>query len=304
MGAMADGPAVSPLLLPGFEYRQMQVDGVSVSYAVSGAGSPLLFLHGYPENHLVWRDVAASLARDHTVVLADLRGYGNSDKPTPDLAGLVYSKRSMARDQVRLMRALGFWHFQVVSHDRGACVGHRLILDDPDAVTKFAVLDFVPARHVLRNVTPAAALANYHWFFLASGNGIPERMISSDPGFWVHGLMSQLIGEGGSIEPEVMQDYVRCFRDPRTVAASCADYRSALGVDLVHDDEAFAAGHKIECPVQVLWGTQGPAGADCDPTGIWQQYATDVRGQSVPTGHFLPEEAPDLVSAALRDFID
>jgi haloacetate dehalogenase len=304
MGTAADGPAAFPLRLPGFEYGRMDVNGVSISYAVSGAGSPLLLLHGYPENHLVWRDVAPGLARDHTVVLADLRGYGNSDKPTPDLAGLVYSKRSMARDQVRLMRQLGFWHFQLVSHDRGARVGHRLVLDHPDAVTKLAVLDIVPTRHVLHNVTQAVALANYHWFFLATGNGIPERMIAADPGFWIRGLVGQLIGDGASIAPEVMHDYVRCFSDPRTVAGSCADYRSALSVDLAHDDETFAAGHKVECPVLVLWGTRGMVGPHYDPVGIWQQYASDVRGHAVPTGHFVPEEAPDLVSSALRDFLD
>jgi len=303
-GAVPDEPAVSPLLLPGFEYRRMDVDGVSISYAVSGAGSPLLLLHGYPENHLIWRAVAPGLAQDHTVVLADLRGYGNSDKPTPDLAGLVYSKRSMARDQVRLMRQLGFWHFQLVSHDRGARVGHRLALDHPDAVTRLAVLDIVPTRHVLHNVSQTVALANYHWFFLASRNGIPERMIADDPGFWVRGLIGQLIGPGAGIEPEVIQDYVRCFSEPGTVAGSCADFRSALSVDLVHDDETFAAGRKVECPVLVLWGTQGMVGPGYDPVSIWQQYATDVRGHAVPTGHFVPEEAPELVSAALRDFLD
>jgi haloacetate dehalogenase len=295
---------VEPLRLPGFEYRQMAVDGVSISYAVSGKGSPLLLLHGYPENHLIWRDVAPGLAREHTVVLADLRGYGNSGKPAPDSAGLIYSKRSMARDQVRLMRQLGFWQFQLVSHDRGARVGHRLVLDHPDAVTRLAVLDIVPTRHVLHNVTRTVALADYHWFFLATGNGIPERLISDDPGFWVRSLFDQLIGKGASIEPEVMQDYIRCFHDPRTVAGSCADYRSALTVDLVHDDETFAAGRKVECPLLVLWGTQGLTGPGADPVGIWQQYATDVRGHAVPTGHFIPEEAPDLVAAALRDFLE
>lgn len=295
---------VEPLRLPGFEYRQMDVDGVSISYAISGEGSPLLLLHGYPENHLIWRDVAPSLAREHTVVLADLRGYGNSGKPAPDTAGLIYSKRSMARDQVRLMRELGFWQFQLVSHDRGARVGHRLALDHPDAVTSLAVLDIVPTRHFLHNMTRTVAQAEYHWFFLGTGNGIPERMIGDDPGFWVRSLFAQHIGKGASIEPEVMQDYIRCFHDPGTVAGSCADYRSGLTVDLVHDDETFAAGRKVECPLLVLWGTQGSAGPGYDPIGIWRQYATDVRGRALPTGHFIPEEAPDLVTAVLREFLD
>ncbi|HKA97619.1 MAG TPA: alpha/beta hydrolase [Streptosporangiaceae bacterium] len=297
-----NGPAASPLLLPGFDYQRIDVAGVTINRAIRGTGPPLLLLHGYPENHLVWRDVAPALAEDHTVVLADLRGYGDSGKPAPDTAGLVYSKRSMASDQVGLMRELGFGQFQLASHDRGARVAHRLVLDHPGTVTRLAVLDILPTRHVLHNVTRAVAAANYFWFFLATGNGIPEHMIAADPGYWVRAVTGQLLGEGVSIEREVMDDYIRCFRDPGTIAGSCADMRSALGVDLVHDDETFAAGQKVECPVLVLWGTQSMAASD--PLGVWQQYAPDVHGNALPTGHFLPEEAPDLVSAALRDFLD
>lgn len=289
--------------LPGFEYRRVDVDGVTISCAVRGAGPPVLMLHGYPENHLIWRDVAPVLAEKHTVVLADLRGYGRSDKPVPDPAGLVYSKRSMARDQVGLMGALGFTQFDLVSHDRGARVGHRLVLDHPGAVTRFTVLDIVPTRHVLHNVSHTVALASYHWFFLAAGNGIPEHMIAADPGYWIRALMGQLIGEGARITPEVMDDYIRCFHDPGTVAGSCADFRSALGRDLALDDETFAAGQKVECPLMVLWGTQGMVGPGYDPLGIWQQYATDVSGSALPTGHFVPEEAPESVSAALLKFL-
>jgi haloacetate dehalogenase len=294
----------SPLVVAGFEYRRMDVGGVTVNCAVAGSGAPLLLLHGYPENHLMWRDVAPALARDHTVVLSDLRGYGDSGKPAPDAAGLVYSKRLMAGDQAGLMRQLGFGQFQLVAHDRGARVAHRLTLDYPDAVTRLAVLDIVPTRHVLSTVTRAMATAYYHWFFLAAGNGVPEHMIAADPGYWVRSLTGPLLGEGASIDPEVMADYIRCFGDPRMIAGSGADYRSAAGIDLVHDEESFAAGQRVGCPVLVLWGTQGFVGRGYEPLAVWRQYATDVRGQSLPTGHFLPEEAPDLVSAALRDFLD
>jgi haloacetate dehalogenase len=294
----------SPLRVAGFEYRRVEVEGVTINCAVAGSGSPVLLLHGYPENHLMWRDVAPVLARDHTVVLSDLRGYGDSGKPAPDAAGLVYSKRSMAGDQAGLMRQLGFGPFQLVAHDRGARVAHRLVLDHPDAVTRLAVLDIVPTRHVLGNVTLAMATAYYHWFFLAAGNGVPEHMIAADPGYWVRSLTGPLLGEGASIDPQVMTDYLRCFGDPGTIAGSCADYRSAAGIDLVHDEESFATGYRVECPVLVLWGTQGFVGRGYDPLAVWRQYATDVRGQALPTGHFLPEEAPDLVSAALRDFLD
>jgi haloacetate dehalogenase len=297
------GPAASPFL-PGFEYRRVDVDGITVNYAVSGSGPPLLLLHGYPQNHLMWRHVAPALAVDHTVVAADLRGYGDSAKPAPDAAGLVYSKRLMARDQVGLMGQLGFGRFQLIGHDRGARVAHRLVLDHPGVVTRLAVLDIVPTRHVLGHVTRAMATAYYHWFFLAGPAGLPERMIGADPAFWIRSLIGPLLGEGASIEPEVMADYIRCFSDPGTIAGSCADYRAAAGLDLVHDEETFAAGQKIECPVLVLWGTQGFVGRGYQPLRVWRQYATDVRGTVLPTGHFLPEEAPDLVRAALRDFLD
>jgi haloacetate dehalogenase len=295
--------ADSPVLLPGFEYRRTDVEGVTINCAVKGAGPPLLLLHGYPQNHLIWRHVAPALADDHTVVLADLRGYGDSGKPDPDTAGLVYSKRSMARDQAGLMGQLGFGQFQVIGHDRGARVAHRLVLDHPGVVTGLAVLDIVPTRHLLHNVTLAMGAASYLWLFLAAGNGVPQHMIGADPGYWVRSVTGQLLGEGASIEPAMMADYIRCFRDPATVAGSCADFRSA-GVDLVHDDEAFGAGQKIECPLLVLWGTGSPVGSGPDPVSIWRQYAPAVRGQALPAGHFLPEEAPDLVTAALRDFLD
>jgi haloacetate dehalogenase len=162
----------------------------------------------------------------------------------------------------------------------------------------------VPTPHVLGNVTRALVTAYYHWFFLIAPNGIPEHMIAADPGYWIRSFISPLLGEGASIEPEVMEDYIRCFRDPGTIAGSCADYRSGASTDLVHDEETFAAGQKIECPVLALWGKQAFVGRGYEPLSVWQQYATDVRGHALPTGHFLPEEAPDQVGAALREFLD
>jgi haloacetate dehalogenase len=292
-----------PLLLAGFEYRRVAVEDVTINCAVNGSGPPLLLLHGYPQNHLTWRHVAPVLAEDHTVVLADLRGYGDSGKPAPDPAGLVYSKRSMARDQLFLMRELGFGQFQLVAHDRGARVAHRLVLDHPGVVTRLAILDILPTRHVLHNVTLAVATTNFFWFFLAAGNDVPEHMIAADPGYWVRSQTSLLLGKDASIELAVMDDYVRCFSDPGTIAGACADFRSMAGPDLRDDDESFGVGQKIDCPVLVLWGTQGLAAPGYDPLSIWQQYAPDVHGEALPTGHFLAEEAPDRVSAALRVFL-
>ncbi|HXW33366.1 MAG TPA: alpha/beta hydrolase [Acidimicrobiales bacterium] len=290
-----------PLTLPGFEYRRVNVEDVIISCAIRGSGSPVLMLHGYPQSHLTWRHVAPALAEDHTVVLADLRGYGDSDKPAPDAAGFVYSKRAMAHDQVGLMLRLGFKSFQLVGHDRGARAGHRLVLDHPGTVTRFAVLDIVPTHYSLRHLTLTTVLSNYQWFFLPAGRGIPEHLIAADPGFWVREQTAHLMGKGASIEPEVMDDYIRCFRDPRAIAACCADFRSSPGIDLDHDDETAAARQKIECPVLVLWGTQSTV---ADPLSVWQLYAPDVQTEALPTGHFLPEEAPELVSASLRKFLD
>jgi haloacetate dehalogenase len=294
--------SAAPLLLPGFEYQRLAVEDVTINCAVKGSGPPLLMLHGYPQNHLTWRHVAPVLAEDHTVVVADLRGYGDSGKPDPDAAGLAYSKRSMARDQVGLMRQLGFGQFQLASHDRGARVAHRLVLDHPGVVTRLAVLDILPTRHALHNVTLAVATSNFFWFFLAAGDGLPEHMIAADPGYWVRSQTRHLLGKGASIEPAVMEDYIRCFRDPRAIAACCADFRAMAGPDLRDDDESFAAGQQIDCPVLVLFGAQGLAGPGHDPVSIWREYAPDVRGEGLPTGHFLAEEAPDQVGAALRDF--
>jgi haloacetate dehalogenase len=290
---------MTPPAMPGFDYRRVDVAGVTINCAVAGSGPPLLLLHGYPQNHLIWRQIAPGLASDHTVVVADLRGYGDSAKPEPDEAGRVYSKRFMARDQVGLMRELGFGQFGLVGHDRGARVAQRLVLDNPEAVERLAVLDIVPTRHVFRHVSREMGLAYYHWFFLPQPNGVPEHMIGADPDFWI----SSQLGPHIHIEPDVMADYIRCFSDPDTIAGSCADYRAAASTDLTDDDESFAAGQKIGCPVLVLWGTQGFVGRAYEPLSVWQEYAADVRGTALPTGHFLPEEAPDLVLKALADFL-
>jgi haloacetate dehalogenase len=304
MTTSADSMAASPVRVPGFEYRRIDVDGVTINCAIKGEGPPLLMLHGYPQNHLIWRHVAPALAENYTVVLADTRGYGDSGKPAPDAAGRVYSKRVMASDQIGLMRQLGFAQFQLAAHDRGARVAQRLALDHSGTVTRLAVMDIVPTHYVLSNVTRAMATAYWHWFFLAAGDGIPEHMLAADPGYWVRAVVAELLGPGASIEPAVMQDYIRCFSDPGTIAGSCADYRSAAGIDLEHDEESFAAGQKIGCPVLELWGEHSFVGRGYEPLNVWQQYAPDLRGNALPVGHFLPEEAPDLVTAALRDFFD
>ena len=289
--------------LPGFDYQRPQVGEVAITTAVAGSGPPLLLLHGYPQTHLMWRHIAPALAEHHTVVVTDLRGYGDSDKPAPDAAGTMYSKRTMAADQLAVMQSLGFDRFAVVAHDRGARVAHRLTLDHPEAVDRLAVLDIVPTRHVFAHADQAMATAYFHWFFLATGGGVPERLIGLDPEFWLRSMVERLLAPGATIEPEVMDEYLRCFANPAAIAASCADYRSAATIDLEHDDVDAAAGRRVTSPTLVLWGERGFVGRNYDVLSAWRDYAGDVSGRALRTGHFVPEEDPHALLAELAGFL-
>ena len=289
--------------LPGFDYRHIQVGDVAITTAVAGSGPPLLLLHGYPQTHLMWRHVAPALAEHHTVVATDLRGYGDSDKPAPDDVGFAYAKRTMAADQVAVMQSLGFARFDVVAHDRGARVAHRLTLDWPHVVARLSVLDIVPTRHVFAHADQAMATAYFHWFFLATRGGIPERLIGLDPEFWLRSMIDRLLAPGAVIEPEVMREYLRCFSEPAAIAGSCADYRSAATIDLEHDEHDAAAGRTITCPTLVLWGEHGFVGRNYSVLEVWRDYADDVTGRALPTGHFVPEEDPDAVLEEIARFL-
>lgn len=292
-------------MLESFERRDVDVDGVRIRAAVSGDGPPVLLLHGYPQSHVMWHRVAPGLAERHTVVVADLRGYGDSSRPAPRSDHGPASKRAMAADQVGLMRRLGFERFALVGHDRGARVAHRLCLDHPDVVTRVALLDIVPTRHALTHVDRALAQAYYHWFFLAQEPDLPERLIGADPGYWVRRKLDQWSGAAGidAFAPEAVEEYVRCFSDPDVIRASCEDYRAGASIDLEHDEVDAAAGRRVECPALVLWGAEGFVGRTYDVAGVWKQYAADVRGQALDCGHFPAEEAPEATLAALGDFL-
>lgn len=292
-----------PRLPEPFAYRRVEVDGTTIAAAVGGQGDPVLLLHGYPQTHLMWRHVAPDLARDHTVVVSDLRGYGDSDKPEPDDANTRYAKRAMAADQVGLMRRLGFDRFALAGHDRGARVAHRLTLDHPEAVARLAVLDIVPTHHVLTHVDLTLATSYFHWFLLQAGGGIPERLLGAEPEFWIRSMVERLLAPGASIEPEVMDAYIRAFAEPAAIAGSTADYRAGTTTDLDDDEVSFAAGARVRCPTLVLWGEHGFVGRAYDPTAVWREYAEDVRGVELPSGHFLPEEVPDRTLAELHAFL-
>jgi haloacetate dehalogenase len=294
---------VSVPLPAAFEQRHVTVGDVSINTLTAGTGPPVLFMHGYPQTHLIWHHVAPVLAADFTVVLTDLRGYGDSTKPvsTPDHA--AYSKRTMARDQHEAMRALGFDRYAVVGHDRGGRVGHRLALDHPEAVTALAVLDIVPTLHTFRHADAGFGLGYFHWFFLAAGNGIPERLIGGDPEFWIRARMTTRHRGGTPFDEAALQEYIRCFSTPEAIHASCEDYRAAASIDLEHDAADRAAGRRIGSPTLALWGSEGFVGRTYDVLGIWKDYAAAVDGEALPCDHYLPEEAPEATADRLSAFL-
>ena len=260
-----------------------------------------MLLHGYPQTHVMWHKIAPPLAERFTVVLPDLRGYGDSGKPAPDREHLHYSKRSMAQDQIDMMRSLGFPRFQAAGHDRGGRVLHRLCLDHPDAVERAAVLDIGPTASMYARTDKAFATAYFHWFFLIQPPDLPERLIGADPDHWLDRVFGHWSRKPGVFTEEALGEYRRCFRDPAGIAATCEDYRAAATVDLEHD--RADSEKRVACPLLVLWGAEGVVGKMFDALALWREKASDVRGHALPCGHFLPEEAPRETLAALEDFL-
>jgi haloacetate dehalogenase len=283
----------------GFTTQRVQTADVAIDLVQGGNGPPVLLLHGYPQTHATWHKVAPLLAAHCTVVCPDLRGYGDSDKPPGAPDHSTYSKRLMAQDQVAVMRTLGFERFAVVGHDRGARVAHRMALDVPDAVSRLALLDIVPTRAVFTTLDSRVALADYHWFFLSQPDGLPERLIGAVPDFFLSWTLERWCGTPGALTDEALAEYRRCF-DAATIHASCEDYRAGASIDLAHDEAD--RGRKIGCPLLLLWSASG-TGALYDVPNVWQEYATDVRGVALASGHFLPEEAPEQVASRLLTFL-
>jgi haloacetate dehalogenase len=267
---------------------------------IGGSGPAVLLLHGYPENHLMWRKVAPELAKTHTVVAADLRGYGDSSKPAGGGDHSDYSKRAMALDQVELMQNLGFAKFAVVGHDRGGRVAHRMARDHRDAVTKIAVLDIVPTYTLYHSVSREFATAYYHWFFLIQPSPFPETLIGNSVEFYMQRSLGSFVPE--VIEEGVYAEYLRTFRDPAAIHACCEDYRAGASIDLEHD--AADLSNKIACPLLTLWGEKGPMNRLYDVLATWKELGTSVSGKALPAGHFLAEERPGDVVEELTKFLN
>jgi haloacetate dehalogenase len=282
----------SPALkfFPGFKPLTLQVTGATINGAMAGQGPPVLLLHGAPQSMLSWRLVAPDLANDHTVVVTDLRGYGDSSKPPDGDNHTNYSKRVMAFDQVEVMRQLGFEKFSVIGHDRGGRVGHRMALDHPERVTRLAVLDIVPTYYLYTHVTLPFVQAYYHWFSYLRPSPTPENELKES----IERLAPKMTSD-------VELEYLRVRRDPANIHGMCEDYRAAASIDLEHDRADL--DKKIACPVLALWGAKAPMGRLYDVLSIWRERAASVSGRSVAAGHNLQEDAPDVVGAELRAFL-
>jgi haloacetate dehalogenase len=284
----------------GFKQSDIDVSGARIHLRHGGAGPALLLLHGNPLTHVMWHKIAPRLAEEFTVVAADLRGYGDSSKPPGGEDHGGYSFRSMAFDQVEVMRSLGFDRFFVAGHDRGARVAHRMALDHAGRVARVAFLDIVPTHHMLTHIKKQWALDSYHWFFMAQPYDYPEQMLIS------YGLERYIrkkldkkgVGLGG-FTPEAMAEYIRCCT-PENIHAVCEDYRAAVGIDLIHDEEDLAT--KIAMPMLVLWGERSHVNRSYQPIQAWGERALDVRGSMLDCGHYPAEQAPDATYAELRSF--
>jgi len=292
------------MLFPDFEHRCIQVDDdVEIAAAVGGIGAPLLLLHGHPQTHAIWHRVAPVLAKRHTVVAADLRGYGDSSKPEGAADHANYSKRVVAQDQVALMRSLGFDRFDVLAHDRGARVAHRMAVDHPDAVGRLVLLDIAPTLAMYEQTTEAFARAYWHWFFLIQPAPLPERLIQADPAAYIRDVMGRRSAGLAPFDPRALAEYQRCMALPGAAHGLCEDYRASAGIDLEHDRADRDAGRMLQQPLLALWGEQGVVHRCFRPLDEWRRVARDVSGEALPCGHYIAEEAPEALLARVTPFL-
>lgn len=267
-----------------------------------GQGAPLLLLHGHPQSHVMWHAVAEELARSFTVVLMDLRGYGDSERVASDAAHQAYSKRAMALDALAVMSHYGFDAFQVLAHDRGARVAHRLAADHPRAVRRLMLLDIAPTLGMYEHTTDAFARAYWHWFFLIQPPPLPESLIDSDPVRYVRSVMGKRHAGLAAFSTAALAEYERCAQIPGTGMSICEDYRAAATIDLEHDRADVVANLKLEQPLRVLWGEYGAVGTCFDVLGLWRERASNLSGVSLPCGHYIAEEAPALLMDEVNHF--
>jgi haloacetate dehalogenase len=286
--------------LSGFEEGRFSVGEAAYFVAQGGAGPPLLLLHGFPQTHVCWRQIAPQLAGAHRVVAPDLRGYGASQAATGGSRGEGYSKREMAGDLVELMSVLGHERFGVVGHDRGARVAYRLALDHPERVTRVALLNVVPTLEQFERMGAGPSLGYWPWFLLAQPAPFPERMIGADPAGLLEHVFATWPSRPDAIAPESRDAYLRALTPP-TIAAMCADYRASFHLDRQHEADDRAAGRRITAPVLLVTGEDETQLADAPE--VWGAWTEDLTATRLPGGHFTPEEAPRELAETLASFL-
>ena len=285
------------ITLPGFDYHRVRAaDGVELSVAVAGSGPAVVLLHGFPQTHLMWRHVAADLATDHTVLVPDLRGYGASDKPA-ESGEDTYSKRTMAADVVEVARALGIDSFALAGHDRGALVATRAGLDHPGSVTHLLTLDVLPTLDMWDVLHGADAKVAWHLYLMAQPVGVPEPMIEATADSFFSAFLDDWVQHPEAIPDEYRAEYLRASR--AAVWSIVADYRATAGIDVRHDLEDRRRGRTLDMPVSVIQQDWGSA-LGYDAAALWRAWAPGVDHRTLDAGHFMAEEAPDEVIAALR----
>jgi haloacetate dehalogenase len=278
----------------GFDHAFIDTGEAKIFVRFAGTGAPLLLLHGFPQTHLMWREVAPALARDFQVVCADLRGYGQSSCPPSDAEHAPYAKRALARDMVAVMKAMGHESFAVAGHDRGGRVAYRLALDHPERVARVAVLDIVPTASAWARADANFALAFWPWTLLAQDAPLPEALITASPEALVDHALSAWGSAAETFSADARDAYIQALRDPRHAHAICEEYRAAATLDRAHDSADRARGHGIRCPLLALWSRGGPLdtwyAGEGGPLALWREYAEDVHGRSIEGGHFFPEQ--------------
>lgn len=281
------------------------IDGrIGISVRTSPPGRPpLLLLHGHPQTSAIWHRVWDRLAEHFTLVAPDLRGYGGSDKPVGHADHANYSKRTMAHDQVALMRQLGYERWRVVGHDRGGRVAHRLAADHASRIERLAVLDIAPTLAMYEQTDERFARTYWHWFFLIQPAPFPERLIGHDGAYYVRSLLAGRHAGLAPFAPEALAEYERCASDAATIHGFCEDYRAAASIDLEHDRADREAGLRLAMPLLALWGKHGWVGHGYDVLAEWRRVASDVRGAALDCGHYMPEESPAALCEALLPFL-